>query len=151
VRSARLVANPGCYPTAAALALLPLLAGRRVRGAVIVDAKSGVSGAGRSPSAATHFSEVNENVKPYKLGEHRHTPEMEQTFAEAGSAVSVSMRLIDEPVTSTRCNSCVGGCACACAQVWPAHSSEPNAACTRQAPRRRVVFIGDSKCRLGAG
>ena len=89
VRSARLVANPGCYPTAAALALLPLLAGRRVRGAVIVDAKSGVSGAGRSPSAATHFSEVNENVKPYKLGEHRHTPEMEQTFAEAGSAVSV--------------------------------------------------------------
>jgi N-acetyl-gamma-glutamyl-phosphate reductase len=89
IRSARLVANPGCYPTAAALALLPLLASGRVGGPVIVDAKSGVSGAGRNPSAATHFSEVNENVKPYKLGEHRHGPEMEQTFASAGTPVPV--------------------------------------------------------------
>jgi N-acetyl-gamma-glutamyl-phosphate reductase len=54
-----------------------------------VDAKSGVSGAGRNPSAGTHFSEVNENVKPYKLGEHRHGPEMEQTLAAAGRAVPV--------------------------------------------------------------
>ncbi|HEU5249452.1 MAG TPA: N-acetyl-gamma-glutamyl-phosphate reductase [Thermoanaerobaculia bacterium] len=89
VRSARLIANPGCYPTAAALALLPLLASGRVGGPVIVDAKSGVSGAGRNPSAATHFSEVNENVKPYKLGVHRHGPEMEQTFASAGTPVPV--------------------------------------------------------------
>jgi len=89
VRSARLVANPGCYPTAAALALLPLVATGLVRGPVIVDAKSGVSGAGRNPSAATHFSEVNENVRPYKLGEHRHGPEMEQTLAQAGTPVSI--------------------------------------------------------------
>ncbi len=89
VRSARLVANPGCYPTAAALALLPLVATGLVQGPVIVDAKSGVSGAGRNPSAATHFSEVNENVRPYKLGEHRHGPEMEQTLAEAGTPVSI--------------------------------------------------------------
>ena len=89
LRGARLVANPGCYPTAAALALLPLLASGRVRGPVIVDAKSGVSGAGRNPSAATHFSEVNENVKPYNLGRHRHGPEMEQTFADAGTPVGV--------------------------------------------------------------
>jgi N-acetyl-gamma-glutamyl-phosphate reductase len=89
VRSAKLVANPGCYPTAASLALLPLLSSGRVKGPVIVDAKSGVSGAGRNPSATTHFSEVNENVKPYKLGEHRHGPEMEQTFAAAGVPVSV--------------------------------------------------------------
>ncbi|HEY6066789.1 MAG TPA: N-acetyl-gamma-glutamyl-phosphate reductase [Thermoanaerobaculia bacterium] len=89
VRSARLVANPGCYPTAAALALLPLLKEGLASGPVIVDAKSGVSGAGRNPSAATHFSEVNENVKPYKLGVHRHGPEMEQTFALAGAAVPV--------------------------------------------------------------
>jgi len=60
-----------------------------VRGPVIVDAKSGVSGAGRNPSAATHFSEVNENVKPYNLGRHRHGPEMEQTFAGAGTPVAV--------------------------------------------------------------
>jgi N-acetyl-gamma-glutamyl-phosphate reductase len=89
IRSARLVANPGCYPTAAAIALLPLVATGLVQGPVIVDAKSGVSGAGRNPSAATHFSEVNENVRPYKLGEHRHGPEMEQTFAQAGTPVSV--------------------------------------------------------------
>jgi N-acetyl-gamma-glutamyl-phosphate reductase len=89
VRSARLVANPGCYPTAAALALLPLVATGLVQGPVIVDAKSGVSGAGRNPSAGTHFAEVNENVRPYKLGEHRHGPEMEQTLAEAGTAVPV--------------------------------------------------------------
>jgi N-acetyl-gamma-glutamyl-phosphate reductase len=87
--SARLVANPGCYPTAAALALLPLVRGGHASGPVIVDAKSGVSGAGRNPSAATHFSEVNENVKPYKIGEHRHGPEMEQTFALAGAPVPV--------------------------------------------------------------
>jgi len=89
VRSARLVANPGCYPTAAALALLPLVRGGHANGPVIVDAKSGVSGAGRNPSAATQFSEVNENVKPYKIGEHRHGPEMEQTFALAGAPVPV--------------------------------------------------------------
>jgi len=89
VRSARLVANPGCYPTAAALALLPLVATGLVAGPVIVDAKSGVSGAGRNPSAGTHYSEVNENFRPYKLGEHRHGPEMEQTLAESGTAVAV--------------------------------------------------------------
>lgn len=89
VREARLVANPGCYPTAAALALLPLLTAGVSKGPVIVDAKSGVSGAGRNPSAGTHFSEVNENFRPYKLGEHRHGPEMEQTFSDAGAAVPV--------------------------------------------------------------
>lgn len=89
IRSARLVANPGCYPTAASLALLPLAGSGRATGPVIVDAKSGVSGAGRNPSAATHFSEVNENVKPYNLGEHRHGPEMEQTLASAGARLPV--------------------------------------------------------------
>jgi N-acetyl-gamma-glutamyl-phosphate reductase len=89
VRDARLVANPGCYPTAAALAILPILKVAANTGPIIVDAKSGVSGAGRNPSASTHFSEVNENFKPYKLGEHRHGPEMEQTFASAGTPVSV--------------------------------------------------------------
>jgi N-acetyl-gamma-glutamyl-phosphate reductase len=89
IRGARLVANPGCYPTAAALALLPLVTSGRIGGPVIVDAKSGVSGAGRNPSAATHFSEVNENVRPYKLGEHRHGPEMEQTIAAAGARLAV--------------------------------------------------------------
>jgi N-acetyl-gamma-glutamyl-phosphate reductase len=89
VRTARLVANPGCYPTAAVLALAPLVQAGLVGGPVVVDAKSGVSGAGRSPSLGTHFGEVNENVKPYNLGTHRHQPEMEQALADCGAPVRV--------------------------------------------------------------
>lgn len=81
IRSAQLVANPGCYPTAALLALAPLAQAGHASGTVIVDAKSGVSGAGRGLAAATHFGEVNENVRPYNVGKHRHVPEMEQTLS----------------------------------------------------------------------
>lgn len=89
VRAARLVANPGCYPTAAVLALAPLVQAGLVGGPVVVDAKSGVSGAGRSPSLGTHFGEVNENVRPYNVGVHRHQPEMEQALADCGAPVRV--------------------------------------------------------------
>ena len=89
IRAADLVACPGCYPTAATLALLPALAFREEGAPIIVDAKSGVSGAGRGASLGTLFSEVNENVKPYNLGIHRHTPEMGQNFADAGAAEGV--------------------------------------------------------------
>lgn len=82
VRRARIVGNPGCYPTAALLATLPLLQSGKVRtNGVIVDAKSGVSGAGRGLSMGTHFSEVNENVQPYNVAGHRHTPEIEQEMS----------------------------------------------------------------------
>jgi N-acetyl-gamma-glutamyl-phosphate reductase len=82
VRRAQIVGNPGCYPTAALLATLPLLQSGKVRtSGVIVDAKSGVSGAGRGLSMGTHFSEVNENVKPYNVAGHRHTPEIEQEMS----------------------------------------------------------------------
>jgi len=82
VRRAQIVGNPGCYPTAALLATLPLLQSGKVRtNGVIVDAKSGVSGAGRGLSMGTHFSEVNENVKPYNVAGHRHTPEIEQEMS----------------------------------------------------------------------
>jgi N-acetyl-gamma-glutamyl-phosphate reductase len=88
---ARLVACPGCYPTATALAAAPALeAGLAAPGLVVVDAKSGVSGAGRSLAAGSHFSAANESVWPYKVGSHRHTPEIAQTLtAVAGSPVSV--------------------------------------------------------------
>ncbi len=77
IRRARLVANPGCYPTSAVLALAPLVAnGILADGNVVVDSKSGVSGAGRTQSLAYHFCEVNEGVRAYKVGEHRHTPEI---------------------------------------------------------------------------
>jgi N-acetyl-gamma-glutamyl-phosphate reductase len=86
IRAARLVANPGCYPTAAILALAPL--GRAgLLGDVVIDAKSGVSGAGREPSPTKHFVAVDESVTPYKVGAHRHTPEIEQ---ELGGDVRVT-------------------------------------------------------------
>ena len=79
---ARLVANPGCYPTAVLLGLYPLMSNEVVDGTVIVDAKSGVSGAGRKPNLGTHFVEVADNLKPYNIGRtHRHLPEMEQMLS----------------------------------------------------------------------
>ena len=78
---ARLVANPGCYPTCAALGLAPLVARDMVDGPVIIDAKSGVSGAGRSPKTGTLFVSVVDDVRPYKLGAaHRHRVEIAQTL-----------------------------------------------------------------------
>ncbi|WP_139491200.1 N-acetyl-gamma-glutamyl-phosphate reductase [Brevibacillus dissolubilis] len=82
VAAAKLVANPGCYPTATLLALLPLgLSGWVQPNSWIVDAKSGVSGAGRGASLGVHYSEVNENFAAYKVGQHQHTPEIEQELA----------------------------------------------------------------------
>lgn len=79
VRGARLVANPGCYPTAALLALAPLASARLLEaGDVIVDAKSGVSGAGKTPSERTHFSEVHGSLGAYGVFGHRHGAEIEQ-------------------------------------------------------------------------
>ncbi len=80
---ALVVSNPGCYPTCAALALLPLAEADRLDGVAVVDAKSGVSGAGRPPTATNHFLSVSGDVRPYKVGRrHRHVPELEQTLRE---------------------------------------------------------------------
>lgn len=82
---ARLVACPGCYPTAALLAAAPAVrAGVVISSRVIVDAISGVSGAGRAPGPGTHFVNVTESVVAYKVGVHRHTPEIAQGLAELG-------------------------------------------------------------------
>jgi N-acetyl-gamma-glutamyl-phosphate reductase len=80
---AKLVANPGCYPTSVLLALQPILAaGLPITGPIIADSKSGVSGAGRAPKQNTHFVEVADNFSPYNIGrKHRHLPEMEQGIA----------------------------------------------------------------------
>ena len=92
IRGANLVAVPGCYPTAATLALAPLVDSGMVQtGGMVVDAKSGVSGAGRGLSASTHFPEVGEGVRAYKAGVHRHAPEIEQELSKlAGSAVALT-------------------------------------------------------------
>jgi len=93
VRSARVVANPGCYPTAALLALKPLVdAGILVPGSdIIVDAKSGVSGAGKTPTERTHFSEVHGNLSTYRVMNHRHGAEIEQGV---GGAVTFTPHLL---------------------------------------------------------
>ena len=84
VRAAGLIANPGCYPTAALLALAPLAEAGLVDG-VVIDAKSGVSGAGRGGGEALHFSNVGENFKPYGVEGHRHTPEIVQELHGMGA------------------------------------------------------------------
>src|SRR5437773_4838168 len=78
IASARIVANPGCYATAAVLPLIPLYKANAIDPGctVVVDGKSGVSGAGRQPKPETHFCEVNENISAYGILKHRHTPEM---------------------------------------------------------------------------
>ncbi len=84
---AQLVANPGCYPQSAVLALAPLVAGQIIDlQDIIIDSKSGVSGAGRSPTLTTHFPECNESVAAYQVGVHRHTPEIEQTLTDLANA-----------------------------------------------------------------
>lgn len=91
IRKAQVVAVPGCYPTGAILGLAPLAATGSVgEGPIAVNAASGVSGAGRSPALESLFCEVNEGMKPYKVAQHRHTPEMEQELSRlAGKEVRV--------------------------------------------------------------
>jgi N-acetyl-gamma-glutamyl-phosphate reductase len=89
LREADLVANPGCYPTATLLALAPLARAGLIDD-VIVDAKSGVSGAGRAATAKTHFVTVDENLNPYGVPRHRHTPEIEQELGAMGADVRIT-------------------------------------------------------------
>jgi len=108
LRGARLIATPGCHVTSALLPLAPLVR-RRLSGetslaeadVIIVDTKTGVSGAGRSPSASTHFAEAAEGARPYKIaGSHRHTPEIEQELSlVAGSPVRVLLTPVLVPMT----------------------------------------------------
>jgi N-acetyl-gamma-glutamyl-phosphate reductase len=89
IAGAQLVANPGCYPTATLLALAPLARAGLV-GDVVIDAKSGVSGAGRTTTQTTHFVEADENVTPYGVGRHRHMPEIDQELAALGAHVTAT-------------------------------------------------------------
>ncbi|MGI8594232.1 MAG: N-acetyl-gamma-glutamyl-phosphate reductase [Solirubrobacteraceae bacterium] len=86
---ADLVANPGCFPTAAVLSLAPLARAGLI-GDVIIDAKTGVSGAGRAATEKTHFVTVDENVIPYGVTGHRHTPEIDQELAALGAPVTTT-------------------------------------------------------------
>jgi N-acetyl-gamma-glutamyl-phosphate reductase len=85
IPEANLVANPGCYTSTAILGVAPLVAADRIeRTGIIIDAKSGVSGAGRTPKLTTLFPECNESLSAYGVGRHRHTPEIEQVLSDVG-------------------------------------------------------------------
>jgi N-acetyl-gamma-glutamyl-phosphate reductase len=91
IGTATLVSNPGCYPTAAILALAPLTSAGLLEGDVVIDAKSGVSGAGKTPSARTHFCEAHDSLSAYGVFGHRHGVEMEQ---EIGRSVTFVPHLV---------------------------------------------------------
>ena len=92
IKQARLVANPGCYPTCSITSIFPLAAeGLIDMNTLIIDAKSGTSGAGRSAKVANLYCEVNENIKAYGVASHRHTPEIEQTLSKlAGQDATIT-------------------------------------------------------------
>ena len=92
IKGARVIANPGCYVTASILALTPLLRDRLIdAGSVIIDAKSGATGAGRTAATNLHFSEVFGSFRPYGVASHRHTPEIELVYTEfAGEDVVIT-------------------------------------------------------------
>jgi len=92
IRTSNLIANPGCYTTCSILTLAPLLKEDLIdENTIIIDAKSGVSGAGRSLNLGTHFCETNESIKAYKVASHRHTPEIEQELSKiSGKEIKLS-------------------------------------------------------------
>ncbi|WP_342429922.1 N-acetyl-gamma-glutamyl-phosphate reductase [Neobacillus sp. FSL H8-0543] len=101
IKSSKLIANPGCYPTASLLGLLPVVKGKLIDNkSIIIDAKSGVSGAGRGLSLTSHYAEINENLKAYKLGAHQHIPEIEQVLTdESDSPITISFTTHLVPMT----------------------------------------------------
>ncbi|WP_245733126.1 N-acetyl-gamma-glutamyl-phosphate reductase [Salipaludibacillus aurantiacus] len=101
LKKAKICSNPGCYPTASLLGLMPAITHKLIDNeSIIIDGKTGVSGAGRTMSPMTHFSETNENVKPYKIGRHQHIPEIEQYLGkEAGKPVCINMTTHLLPMT----------------------------------------------------
>ncbi len=110
VKASRLIANPGCYPVSAILALAPLVKEGLIEPDIIVDSKSGVSGAGRGLSLTAHFSEVNENVSAYSLDGHRHLPEITQELKALNPKAALSVTFLPHLIPMTRgiLSSCYG-------------------------------------------
>jgi N-acetyl-gamma-glutamyl-phosphate reductase len=102
IKKAQLVANPGCYPTAAILALAPALKAKIIAPDIVIDSKSGVSGAGRSLSLQTHFSEANEDTSAYALEGHRHLPEIVQELKKISGEKSLKVSFVPHLVPMTR-------------------------------------------------
>jgi N-acetyl-gamma-glutamyl-phosphate reductase len=150
IKGAGLVANPGCYPTASILALAPLAP---FIADAVIDAKSGVSGAGREASAVTHFVSIDENVKPYGVGQHRHMPEIDQELALAGAkelAVTFTPHLV--PLDQGELVSCyvtLNEAVDIAALYSAAYDSEPFVEVVDHLPGVREVR-GTNLCRINA-
>jgi N-acetyl-gamma-glutamyl-phosphate reductase len=102
LRSARIVANPGCYPAAAILALAPAISAGMVGSQIVVDAKSGISGAGRGTGGGFSYSDVNEDVSAYKIGAHNHQPEIVQELAALAEQPTPQVTFVPHLVPMTR-------------------------------------------------
>jgi N-acetyl-gamma-glutamyl-phosphate reductase len=102
IKSAQLVANPGCYPTGAILALAPAVKSALIGPDIIIDRKSGLSGAGRSLSLPTHYAEANEDTSAYALGGHRHLPEIIQELELLNKKFEPSITFVPHLVPMTR-------------------------------------------------
>ena len=102
VVSAKLVANPGCYPTGAILALAPAVKAGIIEPEIVIDSKSGVSGAGRTPGLGTHYSEINEDISAYALEGHRHLPEITQELKLLNQRQALSVTFVPHLTPMTR-------------------------------------------------
>ena len=100
IKNAKVIANPGCYVTNISLPLMPLLKEKLIKKeGIVADSKSGVTGAGRGLTLLSHYPEINENMVPYKIGNHRHTPEIEQNLTDAaGEPVEIIFTPILAPM-----------------------------------------------------
>ena len=125
VRSARLVANPGCYPTGALLALAPALSAGVTEGDIIVDSKSGVSGAGRSLTLTTHFAECNESVSAYAVNGHRHLPEIRQECRRLNERVT-ELLFVPHLIPMTR--GILSSCYARVSDAWIGQHGDPGPA-----------------------
>jgi N-acetyl-gamma-glutamyl-phosphate reductase len=105
IASAQIVANPGCYPTAAVLGLAPLARAGLIAD-LVIDAKQGISGAGRTFDETTHLSTAGENILPYNVARHRHTPEIEEQLALQGADLAVQFQAHLVPLDQGELASC---------------------------------------------
>jgi N-acetyl-gamma-glutamyl-phosphate reductase len=105
IAQANIVANPGCYPTASVLALAPLARAGLIDD-VVIDAKQGISGAGRTFDETTHLSMAGENILPYKVAAHRHTPEIEEQLSLLGAKLAVQLQAHLVPLDQGELASC---------------------------------------------
>ncbi|MFN2590388.1 MAG: N-acetyl-gamma-glutamyl-phosphate reductase [Actinomycetota bacterium] len=141
IAGAALVANPGCYPTPVILGLAPLLTGGLVAPApIIVDGKSGISGAGKKPTAQSHFASLDGSVQPYRIGKHQHGPEMEAALTRGGAG-DVSITFVPHLVPSVR-GIVTTAYATAAPGIGPGDLNEALARAYEGEPFVRVVPVG---------